>query len=213
MNKSIDKILWFLAIEIIESNCKGIYSVFYRSPSATVNIENSLDELDTIFENVINLNKMNIKTGDLNIDLNIQSRLADLFKNIIAKHGIVQKIDFKTGENDNNGTIIDVVLTNDHEKVKTKPLENEIITDHKTIIIQHENNEKEEVKTVHVISWKNYTKDKLIDNLGKCNWSKFYTSDIDDKVKLLRENLISAVIPLTHKIHIKNNIPKTKKMV
>lgn len=64
-NKSIDKILWFLAIEIIESNCKGIYSVFYRSPSATVNIENSLDELDTIFENVVNLN---IITGDLNID-------------------------------------------------------------------------------------------------------------------------------------------------
>lgn len=64
--------------------------------------------------------------------------------------------------------------------------------------------------TVHVISWKNYTKDKLIDNLSKCDWSKFCTSDIDDKVQLLRENLVSAVVPLTHKIHIKNNIAPKK---
>lgn len=40
-------------------------------------------------------------------------------------------------------------------------------------MIQHENDEKDEAKTVHFISWKNYTKDKLVDNLSKCDWSKF----------------------------------------
>lgn len=87
LNKFFDKMLWFLAIEIWNSKIDGIYAVFYRSPNKDVNVESALNALDESFDNTINLNKLNVISGDLNIDLNKKTnKYAKIAKTILTKH-------------------------------------------------------------------------------------------------------------------------------
>lgn len=69
VNQVIDKMIWFLAIEVLNSNENGIYIGFYRSPSKNIDIDNALDSLDELLNISLNLNKKNIVAGDLNIDM------------------------------------------------------------------------------------------------------------------------------------------------
>lgn len=123
MNMNIEMMIWFLSIEIWDGNINGIYSVFYRS-----------------------LNKFNVITGDLNIDLNRDNKYARLIQNIISKHGLDLRVNFITRENNNNGTLIDAVLTNDTERVECKPMANEIISDHQTLMINMKNCDNKEMR-------------------------------------------------------------------
>lgn len=84
INKNIDTMLWFLSFEIWDSKINGIYNVFYRSPNARVNVEESIMKLDEILEQTINLNKLNVITEDLNIDLRRDNQFTRLIQNIIS---------------------------------------------------------------------------------------------------------------------------------
>lgn len=214
INKNIDTMLWFLSFEIWDSKINGIYNVFYRSPNARVNVEESIMKLDEILEQTINLNKLNVITEDLNIDLRRDNQFTRLIQNIISRHGLILSVNFNTRENENNGTLIDVVLTNESEKVECEPLINEHISDHQTILININDCKNEEfLDKINVLSWKNYTKEKLIDNLRGCEWAAFYSSNINDKVRILRENLLNSVMPLVNNVEIKNNITQKNGLI
>lgn len=73
-NKAIASMLWFLAVDVWNSDINGIYVVFYRSPSRDINVELALNSLDDLLNETINLNKLNVISGDLNIDLNKRNR-------------------------------------------------------------------------------------------------------------------------------------------
>lgn len=66
----------------------------------------------------------------------------------------------------------------------------------------HKCSEPKNKNSKTVLSWKNYAKEKLIDNLRNCEWSLFCTHDIQNKVKLLRDNVKKSVIPLTKYVQI-----------
>lgn len=199
--------LWFLSIEIWNSKIDGIYTVFYRSPKKDVNLENSLNALDESFDKVINLNKLNLITGDLNINLNkLNNKYAKISKNIFTKHDLKITANFITRENNNDGTLIDMIVSNKPEIIECKSLDNEIISDHKTISIKINEISEEKPNRTTVISWKNYTKERLLLNLSKCDWSLFHSLSLNDKITLNRMNLMTAVIPLTNTVRIKNNI-------
>lgn len=68
-SKSIDEICWYITIEIIECDMKGIYSGFYRSPNANPNESTNL--FNEFIENTVSVNKLNIISGDLNFDFNV----------------------------------------------------------------------------------------------------------------------------------------------
>lgn len=205
-NEIVDKMIWFLSIEIWNSEIDGIYTVFYRSPNKDVNIENALNALDELLNKSINLNKMNVITGDLNVDLNKRNKYVKMAKNIFVKHELKLSANFVTRENNRHGTLIDVIATNRNEQIKCKAIESEIISDHKTINIEINKISAPSNRTVNIISWKHYSKECLLMDLSQCDWSKFNYLSINEKVELIRENLIGSVLPMTKMIPIKNEI-------
>lgn len=208
LNIAIDKIIWLLAIETWDSEVNGVFCVFYRSPNSE--IENSLKLLDNNFDKIVNLNKFNLITGDLNINLNKMSRHANIANNIFVKHNLTMGVNFNTRDNNIDGTLIDVILTNNIENMSCLPLENEQISDHKTIKIQIKMEQNVKYEKINIISWKHYSKDSLIENLRNCNWSTFDGINLESKITLLRENLLKAVMPLTKRVMIKNGIKPKK---
>lgn len=120
INKPIDMMLWFLAIEIWGDGIDGIYGVFYRSPNKSVNTREALESFDRCLEETINLNKMNIIVGDININMNINDRLSNLLKSSLMGNDLMIMNNFNTRDNKANSTLIDLILTNKEEKVKCK---------------------------------------------------------------------------------------------
>ena len=57
-----------------------------------------------------------------------------------------------------------------------------------------------------IISWKNYSKAKLIDNLRMSNWKLYETMNVEDKLNCIRENLLKSVKKITNVIDKKNRI-------
>lgn len=206
INEVIEKMLWFLAIEIWNTEINGIYAVFYRSPNKDVNVELALNALDDLVNKTLNLNKLNIVVGDLNVDLNKRNKNAKMAKSILVKHDLNLCGNFITRDNNNSGTQIDIVVTNKTELVNSYALESEIISDHKTIFIEMKKSSASLPKCMNIISWKNYSKDDLMTNLSRCDWSNFYAAPINDKVQIIRLNLLNSVHPLTKMVQIKNNI-------
>lgn len=204
-NVAVDKMLWFLSIEIWDCEINGIYSVLYRSPNKDINVESSIKIIDEILDEIIVQDKLNVIGGDLNINLNMKNKNSKLIKDMLTRYELKLNVNFVTRNNEANGTMIDVILTNNNEKLKSKVLENEIISDHKTIIvtIKTEINEINKNKTT-VISWKKYSKDSLLSNLRKCNWTHFETLDVNKKLALIKTNLLGAVVPLTKELKIRN---------
>lgn len=105
-----------------------------------------------------------------------------------------------------HGTSIDIIATNRPEEIICFPLINELISDHETLIIQTIVPNKIALPPVNIISWQNYNKDKLLNNLRDKNWHHFTNLNINEKITLLRQNIMSAVNPLIKQIQIKNNI-------
>lgn len=117
LNCAKDRMLWFLPVEIWDSQINGIFSVFYRSP-------NNVNYMDELFGRVISLNKLNVIVADPNIDLLKYDKFSRLTNCSFIKNGLELNNRFVTRENENNGTLIDVVLTNQMNIIKSKPLDN-----------------------------------------------------------------------------------------
>lgn len=208
--ENIKNAIWCVAIEVWNCEADGIYSVIYRSPNKENNMNIFMKDYDNILNKIIKLNKMNVITGDINIDMLKINGTTDKIKDLYIKHGLTLKINFVTRENNGNGTLIDVVLTNKTDKIECTEIEDEIISDHKTIKITVKCEKRQKIMKKMRICWKNYTKIKLIENIRTNDWSHFYSLSLNDKVKMLREKLFDAVYTLTEmkeiKCKVKNHI-------
>lgn len=202
--KSIDKNIWCLAIEIINSHLNGIYCCFYRANNAREEIfDVSFDELLT---KTIKQNKLFLCVGDLNLNMDDNSnKKVRNFKTMLDMHGLHYVSDFFTRITHESQTKIDVILTNDEERVKCQIIPNEKISDHETIKINILHEKKIQNETQMVNSWKNYAKNQLIENLREENWQNFELMNVDEMVEKMRKNLNNAVEPMVRKVLIRPN--------
>lgn len=207
-NASLEKMLWYLTIEIFDCEINGVYSVLYRSPAHIFAL--TYAHLDAFFEKIVRLNKLNVITCDMNVDMNLSSNNTRYINDLLEKHGIKQIVKFATRHTNETQTLIDYVITNSNDRVSCKPLSSENITDHETIEIKITINTCEKGTPERVLSWSNYDKYQMIANLMKCDWSTFNVSCIDNKLDILRSNLEWSVSPLTKIVQI-NNVMKPKK--
>lgn len=165
-----EKQMWCLAIELFDSAINGMYSVMYRSPAA--NINECFEFTDKFLEKTINPNKLNVVTGDININMNDLNTNSRALLYLFEKHGLSLIVNFDTRVTNTSQTLIDYVLTNNKEKVSCKPIEHENISDHKTISIEIAKNEVSTASYENVLSWSMYNKTDLIEYLRNCDWSK-----------------------------------------
>lgn len=207
-NIYIEKLMWCLTIELLENPLNGIYSVIYRSPA--YNLNDCYEFFDKFLENTVNLNKLNVIVGDININMNEINANSRSLNFLFDKHGIEQIVDFNTRVNNNSETLIDYVLTNNSQRVSCEILQSEKITDHETITIKIEGEKTETHSYGHVLSWSNYNKIDLIENLRSCDWSNFEQVNIDYKLNILRENILSSVSSLVKSVTIKNTLKPKK---
>lgn len=201
----MNNMIWFLAIEVWNSDMNGIYAGFYGSPNKSIVIENALNSFDQFLEMSINLNKLNVITGDLNIDLSSANEYSKMAMDMLEKHELKLCGNFVIRENNISGTIIDLIASNG-QNLSCFPLNNEIISDHKTIMVRMlKTNDPKPVKN-NIVSWKQYSKDGLLMNLRKCDWSNFYNAPLNEKVHIIRNNIMNSVCPFTKIIQVKNTI-------
>lgn len=93
-----------------------------------------------------------------------------------------------------------MILTNCASRVSCKPEPNERISDHETIVLNVLCDKKIDYSLEHtVISWRDYTKEKLVNNLRHCEWNNFLNMNLNEKILKLRNNLEKAVQPLIKK--------------
>lgn len=172
---SIDRTLWCLAIEILNCQFNGIFGCFYRANNANSKLFN--DSMDEFLSRTVDQNKLYVCVGDLNLNMNEKSTGVKQFTDTYEMHGLKYVSDFFTRITQNSKTKIDVVLTNAENRVNCQALPAEKITDHETIKINISIAEKIIYKKQTVISWKNYNKIDLIDNLRKAKWNDFDKMD------------------------------------
>lgn len=201
-NSFIEKLMWCLSIELLGCTMRGIYSVIYRSPAYNFNLSSEL--FDSFLEKTVKLNKLNIITGDVNVDMNVTNNNTRCINSLLNKHGLKLIVNFNTRVTNESQTLIDYVITNESDRVKCKPLPCDIISDHETIDIVIFRQNYFIGSDEYVMSWNEYSKDKLIRNLRNCDWSLFNLVNIDKKLQILRENLLNSVIPLTKYVLINN---------
>lgn len=83
---AIESTLWCLAIEIINSHVNGIYSIFYRANNA------KNDKFEEAFEEFLyktnKQNKLNICVGDLNLNMNENTKPVTQFKLVCDANGL-----------------------------------------------------------------------------------------------------------------------------
>lgn len=208
VNDSIDYKIWFIAIEIMDCSIKGIYAGLYRSPS--YNLNETVDYIEHMFDKIINLHKLNIIVGDFNVNVDVKNNDSELIEILCEKYGLDQIVNFKTRISKSSETKIDLVLTNEDKKVKTEPLLCDQISDHETIKIVIKCDKQNENRSESVLSWKNYSKEQLICNLRKCDWSYFYTTNINNKVNILRNNIRNSVLPQINRVSINSEAKPNK---
>lgn len=133
-------------------------------------------------------------------------------KQILDKNGHEIIVKFNARITKKSQSLIDLISTNQSERVICHALSNHKISDHETISI----NINKICKTVNVkktiLSWKNYDKDKLIFNLRNCDWSNLFKNNfnISDKINISRNNLTVSVNPLINEVQINDKIKPTK---
>lgn len=200
----VKETFWCIAIEILECNLNGIYACFYRSNKAKLEFFYELFEefLDKIVQN----NKLILCVGDLNINLNEENTKTKEFLMTCERYEMGNIVNFNTRITQTSQTKIDVVLTNEKRRMRCVPMNEERITDHETIKISITNKEKTNFNTTQkVYSWKNYNKSQLIENLRNSEWINFERINLNDKIRILQENLENAVSTMVLNVTIKNN--------
>lgn len=199
--------MWCLAIELFECSINGVYSVIYRSPAS--NLNECIDFIDVFFEKTIKLNKLNVVTGDMNVNMNEPNTNTRALTYIFEKHGLNLIVNFNTRITNTSQTLIDYVLTNDKERVRCRSIGYENISDHETISIEIDKDTVNTASYDNVLSWSEYNQTDLIENLRNCDWSSFNWVDLDSKLEILRTNMSQSVANLIKEVKInKNSKPK-----
>lgn len=203
-NKCFLRSIWCIVLEIKNDFKKGIYVILYRSPSSSISC--FLNILDDLCKQFIVPSKTCVIVGDFNIDVSKISTYSQKLNDIIINSGQVQIVDYHTRITATSRTIIDLVTTN-NSNITSKAIDK--ISDHETLQINIPVKDKNIAETSY-ISWKNYTKDLLIEILVRKDWSMCYNviSTNNDRLIFLCDNIVNAVSLLverkTCKINVKN---------
>lgn len=209
-NEVLNEHLWFLSIEIWQGCTKGIYNIFYRSPDKKFKSKDIVKIMNEYLHKVIDLSKLNIIMGDLNVNLNKEEALSTKMKNVIMKYGMNVINNFNTRINTNTETKIDVILTNRSDEIVCKVMNDEHITDHETILVTITGNTNDNKQVNKILSWRDYSREKLISNLSKRSWSEFDKLSLETKIMKIRENIYDSTVPFTKMIRINDKIKPKK---
>lgn len=207
-NESWENHIWFVSLEIWNGIANGLYHVFYRSPDKKFKQREVIKTMNKFFDKTLQLNRFNLVMGDLNIDMNKTDTMQNKMNGLLTKYGLSLINNFNTRICDRSQTKIDVVLSNKSNLVNCATLPHEVITDHETVIIEviSEKNSVNNIK--EILSWKEYSKYKLIENLRNSSWYFFDGLPLESKVVMLRENLHAATAPSINRVKLKHRINK-----
>lgn len=159
VKRSESEIAWFLTFEIkMHADPVTVAGVYLSSSENKTNILNILENwCDEICDS-----RSVIIAGDFNINMT---------KNAIdVDNGLNQRVKNVTRVSETSATLIDLCLTNMRE-VTCTVMHDDQISDHYCLEIMlkgnYNNNVRIETKTKYVNSWKNYSKEKLCDEIKK----------------------------------------------
>lgn len=133
-NLEISKCIWCIAIELFDGDMNGIYIGLYRSPNGNEN--EALQNIDEFLEKTIDLRKTNIIMGDINIDLSKQTNKCEKVNRIFDSHGMSHCFTNFTRITNTTQTRIDIIMSNENDRLKCTTIPEEEISDHETIKIE-----------------------------------------------------------------------------
>ena len=177
---------WFLGITVEKGMKTGNYGVLYHSPSSSD--QRFIQILENWLENFLDMNKINLITGDFNINWLDQQKSANL-KSLTDYLGLTQKVNDFTRISRNSRTLIDCVFSNNYS-VKALVKSDWKITDHETLVITisdfHLESSDDRVK---IKSWKKYTPSVFCDLLERRVNFTTLTGELDFKTRILTNTL------------------------
>lgn len=119
---------WFLVVKITLNNKIYMLGNLYHSPSASDS--DFLNFFEQWCEGLTDSNCNIIIMGDFNINWLASSTYSNKLKKIVSDAGLYQMVGTVTHPNDNNGSIIDLVLTNKNNILQCRVIETPRISDH-----------------------------------------------------------------------------------
>ena len=200
-NDCINNNIWCIFVKLKHINPKWQIGVVYHSPSTSdadfINYLRSV--LDQCCENTDN----NILIGDFNINTNVRSTYSIQLTELLSIYNMKQIIDFNTRITENSATKIDLLFTNSNN-ILCKKMDDFQISDHETILFNIKSDREYQMrKTVKIISWQNYSKDNLINNLRFCYFGNFKELDLNTKVLLIKNKYSDVMHNLTNEKEVK----------
>ena len=198
---------WLL---IRRPHCRNVISCnVYRPPSGS--LPKAIQYLDDCLK-TLSLSKNNIFIlGDMNINYKNQS--APAYKKLHffnQSNGLTQHINTTTRNTDKSKSLIDLALTNSKFISSSGTLEH-FMSDHQPIFIIHKKG-RDIRKTVQFEgrSYRTFDREAFREELGKCEWVRFYNCETPDQAWNCILNNLTAVLDVMcpkRKFSIKNYRP------
>lgn len=186
--------IWAIAIQVVSGFVKEIFCVLYRGHKSTN--ENFLTFFEEMCNKLVDISsKINI-CGDFNYDF-FKCPATKKVMRLVKSFNLKQLQKTPTREDQFSSSTIDWFLTN-NKNVKCDVAKNEIITDHKILIINFFNNCKSKLKTKLINDYSNYSKNVLLTKMSEIEWHEIEKiSDINiksyDIINSLK-NIVDSVV-------------------
>lgn len=139
----------------------------------------------------------------MNFDFAKNTPIIAELKTMLHSYGLQIISNFFTRITNDTQTQIDIIMTNRPTNFYCQTEEANRISDHETISVNFKTDLTLNKTNDSFLSWKNYNNESLVENLRNENWQNFETLSIDEKIELIRTNLLSAVDPMVTTIKIK----------
>lgn len=183
---------WFLSIKITKGPFAGNYGLVYKSPNEKGNFN---DMFEDWCEGIVNVRDRNFIFGDFNVDVSKNSKKSKDLLDVGNGVGLKQIVNAPTREDTFSSTIIDLIFTNcDNIDCVVDNINN--FTDHNILFLDLKISKsyRREVNLKSFWSWKNYSRESLVQSLFCANYSEFENCDnLDFKAECLI-NLLSCAV-------------------
>ena len=193
-NKLSNKLFESLWIKIKLKKTKAIHlCVTYRSPSRKQPLSFTKDLCEYLSSCISKIPKGSeiICLGDFNVDWSKRNGLTSIMKDFSRSSNLSQLIDSPTRITDRSSSTIDLIFTNSHCISKSSSIFFGL-SDHNLIFCARKySRPKCNPRVISYRNFKNFDRDKFLEDLSRSDWSIFYnTSDIDNAAKIFN-NLVS----------------------
>ena len=167
----------------------------YRPPNS--NITAALTEIEQLINYFHNHAHTLIFNGDLNIDLKQDNRVTKSYINLIESFGLKQLVQTPTRMSSTIQTLIDHVITNHPDDLKTQVLDSAIM-DHQTIITKITNPKQHPSKSELQKTKKRLNFKETVESIESLNWTKIYeetenlgaSETLAHVTKIIQENFV-----------------------